>query len=104
MSKLANYVNTATSLQFYGDPDPFQVRLGFGDYEMSIVRHTGSYGSKMGLYEIGCYKDNLMVEMPGITEDGNTVKGFLTESAVDSLIIKMFTVTGKDPIQIVEQI
>ena len=84
MSKLANYVNTATSLQFYGDPDPFQVRLGFGDYEMSIVRHTGSYGSKMGLYEIGCYKDNLMVEMPGITEDGNTVKGFLTSHTSNS--------------------
>ena len=103
MSRLDNFVNTATSIQFYGDPDPFQVRLAFGDYELSIVKHKGSYGGDMGLYEIGVFKDSLMEELPGITEVGDTVKGFLTKDQVDAIIVKMFTLTGKDPKQIVEQ-
>ena len=92
-----------TPIQFYGDPDPFQVRLAFGDYELSIVKHKGSYGGEMGLYEIGVFKDSLMEEMTGITEDGDTVKGFLSKDEVDGIIIKMFTLTGKEPKQIVEQ-
>lgn len=103
MSRLDNFVNTATSIQFYDDPDPFQVRLAFGDYELSIVKHKGSYGGDMGLYEIGVFKDSLMEELPGITEAGDTVKGFLTKDQVDAIIVKMFTLTGKDPKQIVEQ-
>lgn len=103
MNRLDNFVNTATPIQFYGDPDPFQVRLAFGDYELSIVKHKGSYGGEMGLYEIGVFKDGLMEEMTGITEDGDTVKGFLSKDEVDGIIIKMFTLTGKEPKQIVEQ-
>ena len=57
----------------------------------------------MGLYEIGVFKDSLMEEMTGITEDGDTVKGFLSKDEVDGIIIKMFTLTGKEPKQIVEQ-
>lgn len=103
MNRLDNFVNTATPIQFYGDPDPFQVRLAFGNYELSIVKHKGSYGGEMGLYEIGVFKDSLMEEMTGITEDGDTVKGFLSKDEVDGIIIKMFTLTGKEPKQIVEQ-
>jgi len=35
------------------------------------------------LYEIAVFKDEDQVEMPGITEEGDTVKGFLKESDVD---------------------
>ena len=30
-----------------------------------------------------------MIEMPGITEEGDTVKGFLSENDVESIIEKM---------------
>ena len=78
-----------------------QVMLKFGNqYELSIVSHQFSYGGKKGLYEIGVFKDNNMVELPGITEEGDTVKGFLTEKDVDSIIKKMYTVTMEIPEQI----
>ena len=41
-----------------------------------------------------------MVELPGITQQGDTVKGFLDESEVESIIKKMVTATGTNPIQI----
>jgi hypothetical protein len=100
MSRLDQYKNTATPKMFFGDPNPFQVRLKFGDYELSIVKHIGSYGGKDGMYEICAFKHNEMTEIDGITEQGDTVKGFLTKDQVDGTIVKMFTVTGKDPEQI----
>ena len=36
------------------------------------------------------------VELPGITEPGDTVKGFLTEKDVDSIMLKMVFVTRND--------
>jgi hypothetical protein len=80
--------------------DGTQVVLDFGKYELSIVSHSGSYGGKKGLYEIGVFLGGGMVEMPGITEEGDTVKGWLTEAAVDTIIKKMFFVTGVSPRQI----
>jgi hypothetical protein len=41
-----------------------------------------------------------MVEMPGITAPGDTVKGFLADYEVDAIIIKMIAATGKDPVQV----
>ena len=35
-----------------------------------------------------------MVEMPGITEEGDTVKGFLTEDMVTGIMKKMMAVGG----------
>ncbi len=83
-----------------GEPVGKQAVLGFGEYELSIVSHPGSYGGKKGLYEIGVFKGKNMVEMPGITEPGDTVKGFLTESDVDVIIKKMTMATGSDPVDI----
>ena len=80
--------------------DGTQVVLDFGKYELSIVSHSGSYGGKKGLYEIGVFLGGGMVEMPGITEEGDTVKGWLTEAAVDTIIKKMFFVTGVSPRQV----
>ena len=51
----------------------------------------------MDLYEIGVFKDGNLVELPGITEPGDSVKGFLTEEGVEAIIKKMHLVSGSDP-------
>tara|TARA_B100000900_G_C20579392_1_gene716806 strand:+ start:1490 stop:1777 length:288 start_codon:yes stop_codon:yes gene_type:complete len=80
--------------------DGTQVILFFGDYELSIVRHSGSYGGNKGLYEIGVFNGNTMVNLPGITAEHDTVKGWLTESDVDDIIKKMYFLTGVSPEQL----
>lgn len=76
-------------------PKGVQALLEFGEYELSIVCNDSSYGGKNGgtLYEIGVFKGNTMVELPGITEPGDTVRGWLTESDVETIILKMQTIT-----------
>jgi len=76
-------------------PKGIQSKVRFGGYELSIIQNEVSYGGRKGLYEIAVFKGDSQVEMPGITENGDTVKGFLTESDVESIIIKMYTVTGQ---------
>lgn len=73
--------------------DGKQAVIPFGDYELSIVSHSSSYGGKQGLYEIAVFKDVEQVELPGITREGDTVKGFLTESDVVCIIKKMQAIT-----------
>lgn len=86
------------------DPQPLhdgiQVVLDYGDYELSIVKHSGSYGYTQGLYEIATLKHGDFIEMPGITEKHDSIKGYLTESDVNIIIKKMYIVTGKSPEQI----
>ena len=36
--------------------------------------------------------------MPGITETGDTVRGFLNEDQVEAIIKKMHLVTGNNPV------
>jgi hypothetical protein len=81
-------------------PKGIQALLGFGEYKLSIIQNENSYGGAKGLYEIGVFKNKDMVEMPGITAEGDTVKGFLTESDVNVIIKKMHMVTGAEPTQI----
>ena len=83
-------------------PKGIQALVDFGKYELSIICNERSYGGQRGgtLYEIGVFKGNGMVELPGITEHGDTVKGFLTESDVDAILIKMNTITGTEGKQI----
>jgi len=71
--------------------------LNFGKYQLSVVCHEGSYGGSAGLYEIGVFQGANMVELPGITQEGDTVKGWLTETAVTGIIKKMTAITGKEP-------
>ena len=79
-------------------PKGIQALLSFGnEYELSIVKTDFSYGGDRGLYEIGVFKNNQMVEMPGITADGDTVVGFLNEQEVMGILLKMQTVTGHAP-------
>jgi hypothetical protein len=81
-------------------PKGKQALVNFGnEYQLSVVSHASSYGGDRGLYEIGVFKNNNMVEMPGITAEGDTVKGFLSESDVDVIIKKMHMVTGAEPTQ-----
>ena len=81
-------------------PQGIQALLKFGAYELSIVKSDFSYGGKQGLYEIAVFKGNGQVELPGITEQGDTVKGFLSEDEVEGIIKKMHLVSGADPEQI----
>ena len=83
-------------------PKGIQALVDFGKYELSIICNEGSYGGKNGgtLYEIGVFKGNGMVELPGITEPGDTVKGFLTPSDVDAILTKMYTITGTEGKQV----
>lgn len=72
-----------------------QIVLKFGDYDLSII--NDGYGGNRGMYEIGVFKDDDMVELPGVTAEGDTVKGFLTESEVDEILLKMYSITKADP-------
>ena len=74
--------------------DGVSATVTYGDYELSVVKHSSSYGGTGGLYEIAVFKGNDMVEMPGITEEGDTVKGWLTEDAVTGIMKKMSYVSG----------
>lgn len=81
--------------------DGTQVRLQFGDEcELSVISHSGSWGGKDGLYEIATYMRKFQVELPGITWEGDTVKGYLTESEVDVIIKKMISMIGFEPKQV----
>ena len=81
-------------------PKGVQAILDFGEYELSIVQNESSYGNKQGLYEIAVFKDNGQVELPGITAEGDTVKGYLTEEDVNMILKKMYLFTGNIPQQI----
>ena len=75
-----------------------QAILNFGEFDLSII--DDGYGREQGLFEISVFKDGDQCELPGITEEGDTVKGFLTESDVDAIIKKMHSITGKEPTQV----
>ena len=81
-------------------PKGVQAILQFDNYELSIINNEVSYGNKQGLFEIAVFKDGEQKEMPGITEVGDTVKGWLTEAEVDAIITKMYFLTGTTPRQI----
>ena len=77
--------------------DGTQSVIRFGELELSVVRHSGSNGGKQGLYEIAVFDDVDQIEFPGITEKGDTVKGYLTKDDVDGILTKMYFITGCEP-------
>lgn len=93
--KMSDFKMIPTSM-----PVGVQAILDFGKYELSIIQNESSYGNKQGLYEIAVFKDNEQCELPGVTQPGDTVKGFLTESDVDAILKKMYLITGQMPQQI----
>jgi len=78
--------------------DGTQSTIQFGELELSVVQHSGSYGGKEGLYEIAVFGKSNSIELPGITEDGDTVRGYLTKDDVDCIISKMFLITKCEPV------
>ena len=58
-------------------------------FALSIVRHESSYGGKHGSFEIMLCKggiDGSPYSLPPITEEGDTIKGFLTQEQVNEII------------------
>jgi len=80
--------------------DGVQAIIEFGQYELSVVKHSMSYGGKKGLYEIAVFEDNAQIELPGITQEGDTIKGFLCEEGLNVIFKKMTTITGSMGTQI----
>jgi hypothetical protein len=78
-----------------------QCVLSFGDeYELSIISGQGAYSTETAPYEIAVIKHGDLTYMPGITDEDDTVKGYLTEAEVNTIIKKMYLITGKTPRQI----
>jgi len=80
-----------------------QIVLDFGKYHLSII--DDGYGSDRNLLEIGAFSacDGVasdMIELPGVTEEGDTVRGHLTEADVDAIIKKLYTITNTEPSQV----
>ena len=49
-------------------------------FNISVVKHKYSHGGEKGLYEIGCFYNNHMVDP---ADWGDTVKGWLTPEGVE---------------------
>jgi len=82
-------------------PNRYQALLGFDDsFALSIIQNNLSPFYAPGLYEIAVFVNEDQAPMPGITDAGDTIKGFLTEDDVDSIIKKMHTISGVVPVQI----
>ena len=63
-----------------------QLVLDYKKYELSVIQHEGSYGGPQGLFEIMVSdKSGHDVELPGITAEDDTVKGFLTLEDVSGI-------------------
>ena len=80
--------------------DGVQAIIQFGQYQLSVVKHSMFYGGMKGLYEIAVFEDNAQIELPGITQEGDTIKGFLCEEGLNVIFKKMTTITGSMGTQI----
>tara|TARA_B100001057_G_C22493371_1_gene811098 strand:- start:287 stop:667 length:381 start_codon:yes stop_codon:yes gene_type:complete len=84
-------------IDLYANPP---VRLRFGEaYELSII-DTGYGAGSNSPYEIMAIKNGNGCELPGITEQGDTVKGWLSKEEVDEIILKMMSISGSEPVNI----
>ena len=77
-----------------------QLVLDFKKYELSVVKHDGSYGGTQGLFEIMVSDASGGVELPGITEPGDTIKGWLTLEDVSVICKKLMSITGVEPVKV----
>lgn len=77
-----------------------QLVLDFKKYELSVVKHDASYGGTQGLFEIMVRDASGGVELPGITEPGDTVKGWLTLEDVSVICKKLMSITGVEPVKV----
>ena len=64
-----------------------QALVGFeNDYDISVVQHKFSHGGDEGLYEIGCFFNNHMVDP---ADWGDTVKGWCAPEHVEEELEKI---------------
>ena len=80
-----------------------QIVLDFGKYHLSVI--DDGYGREDHLLEIGLFEaaDGValgMTELPGITNEGDTVRGYLTEEDVNCILKKLHAITGVEPTQV----
>ena len=55
---------------------------------------------EIGLFSASDGVASGMTELPGITNEDDTVRGYLTEAEVDAIIMKLYTITGTEPTQV----
>ena len=67
----------------------YQFENGYG---ASVACHTGSYGGEEGLYELALTDDDgdIITSPNDPTSNWQDVKGYLTESEVDALLLEIF--------------
>ena len=67
----------------------YQFENGYG---ASVACHTGSYGGDEGLFEVALTDDegNIITSPNDPTSKWQDVKGYLTESEVDALLLEIF--------------
>ena len=65
-------------------------------YSTSVIKNNISYGGKQGLYEIGVFYEEVLVEVPGITEEGDSVRGWLEFEEVIELMNKIEKLESKN--------
>ena len=78
-----------------------QLVLDYKQYELSIIRHEGSYGGPQGLFEIMISDSSGHgIELPGITNEGDSVRGWLTLDEVANICTKLTVITGNEPVKV----
>ncbi len=65
-------------------------------YSTSVIKNNMSYGGKQGLYEIGVFYEEVLVEVPGVTEEGDSVRGWLDFEEVIELMNKIEKLESKN--------
>ena len=83
-----------------------QVVLQFGEYGYQCSIINDGYGGQEGLFEIGMFVYDEesakfdMAPLPGVTHEDDSVRGYLQEEEMISLLKKVFILSGETPIQI----
>jgi hypothetical protein len=74
---------------------PKQKIVRFGpDYKLSIVDEV----NQKDKFELAVFYKERMVEMPGITDNGDTVTRFRTVADIQLIMKKMYSITGEMPV------
>lgn len=81
-------------------PSGIQAVVDYGEYQLSIIQNEMSYGNMDGLYEIAVFFNGEQKELQGVTNEGDTIKGFLSKQEVDAIMLKMMALTGEEGSQI----
>ena len=77
-----------------------QALIQCGDYTLSVITGPGAYGGGQGKYEIAIFNSQgIMTKLPGIHDDYkdkycDDVIGYLSESDVDLIILKLYYASG----------